>query len=131
MFDTIGLCQLAHGYDVLIYMVNGNVALIHCYVVGTCQYDNILGMQIDDIGTESCQHLGSNLSADTAAHIALVVLEELGIEPAPVPCDGVAHEHHLHVLVCSVFLLKDSVLCPILRGSETWQFQSDINRVMV
>ena len=91
--DVVGTCQLAHGHDVLHHLVGLHPVGVVRHVVGAGHDDHCLGVQVDDVGREACQHLCRRLSADASA-AEVVLLEELGVVECPVFRDGVAHEHH-------------------------------------
>ena len=92
--DVVGSGQLAHGHDIVHHLGWFHPIGVVCHVVGARHDDHRLGVEVDDIGGEACQHLRRSLSADAPAAI-VVLAEEVGVVVGPVLGDGVPHEDHL------------------------------------
>ena len=90
--DAVGTSQLGHRDDVAECEVFAVGALILSHVVGTRVDDHHRRLQIDDILTETNQHLRRDLATDAAAHIT-VGGEEIRPQTQPFFRDGVSHQN--------------------------------------
>ena len=92
--DLVGPGQLRHRHDVALDLLVGHRAGVGGDVVGAGEDDDRPGFQVDDVGTETEQHLRRRLAADAPADVALVGREVVA-EPRVRPGvgDRVAHEH--------------------------------------
>ena len=91
--DVMKLRQFAHRLHIVNDMLDGDVAVVECDIVGAGQDDHDLRLQSDDIRLKTHEHLGGYLSADAAVGV-VVVGEEQGVRIVPLVGDGIADEDY-------------------------------------
>ena len=86
------LGELAHALDIVEGVLHRDDAVVEGQVIDAGEDHHPSRIELDDILTEAGKQAYSGLTADAAAHEA-VLLEEFGAHACPVLGDGVAVEH--------------------------------------
>ena len=89
------LGELAHALDIVEGVFHRDDAVVVGKVVDAGQDHHPSGIEFDYVLAEAAEQAEGGLSADAAAHEA-VLGEEFGAHAGPVLCDGVAVEHYIY-----------------------------------
>ena len=96
-FDAVQLGELAHALDVVEGVLHRDDAVVEGQVIDAGQDYHPSRIEFYDILAEAGEQAHSGLTADAAAHEA-VLLEEFGAHAGPVLGDGVAVEYYVYGL---------------------------------